>query len=184
MDTKQSCHRREFVGLAGGFAALSMIGSPPNLKGATSEPFRRVVTGIDPSGQSMIVSDGQVSDAACFFSPGQAAGCDLWMERAVPVDLDDQTDPMADYSMQSWPPPGGVILRTLTWEPGYSYPMHRSDTVDFIIVITGQLELVLENGSTMLAAGDSVVQRGTNHAWRVVGDEPCTFVAVLLSSVS
>ena len=184
MDIKQSCQRREFMALAGGFAALSMVGSPGPLQGEASQPFRRVVTGIDPSGQSMIVSDGQVPDAACFSSPGQAAGCDLWMERAVPVDLDDHSDPMADYSMQSWPPPGGVIVRTLTWEPGYSYPMHRSDTVDFISVITGQLELVLENGSTVLTTGDTVVQRGTNHAWRVVGDEPCTFVAVLLSAVS
>jgi mannose-6-phosphate isomerase-like protein (cupin superfamily) len=184
MDINQSCHRREFMAFAGGFAALSMVGSPRNLQGVSSKPFRRVVTGVNPAGQSTIVSDGQVPDAACFSSPGQATGCDLWLEKTVPVDLDDQSDPMADYSLQSWPPPGGVIVRTLTWEPGYSYPMHRSDTVDFIFVISGQLELVLEDGSTVLAPGDSVVQRGTNHAWRVVGDEPCSFVAVLLSAVS
>ncbi len=105
------------------------------------------------------------------------------MEKAIPVNLLDQSDPRVDYSMQSWPPLGGVIARTSTWEPGYSYRMHRSDTVDFVFVISGQLELILEDDSTVLVPGDSVVQRGTNHAWRVVGDEPCTFTAVLLSAV-
>jgi len=132
----------------------------------------------------MIVSDGPVPDAASYSTPGQARGSDLWMEKAIPANLLDQSDPMADYSMQSWPPLGGVIARILTWEPGYSYPMHRSDTIDFLFVISGEIELILEDGSTVLESGDCAVQRGTNHAWRVVGDQPCTFVAVLLSAVS
>jgi len=123
-----------------------------------------------------------VPAAARFSKPGESSGCDLWLESAVPVNTFDQGDPMADYSMQAWPPLGGVIARTATWEPGFSFPMHRSDTIDFVFVISGQLELILEDGSTVLESGDCVVQRGTNHAWRVVGTEPCTIAAVLLSA--
>jgi mannose-6-phosphate isomerase-like protein (cupin superfamily) len=184
MDVKQDCDRRDFLGVAGGLAALSVMGGPCKLQQASPQRFRRVVTGVNPSGQSTIVDDGQVADGACFSRPGRQSGCDLWMEKAVPVDVLDESDPMADYSMQAWPPPGGVIVRIGAWEPGFSYPMHKSDTLDFMFIISGQMELILEDGSTVLASGDTIVQRGTNHAWRVVGDEPCTFAGVLLSAVS
>jgi quercetin dioxygenase-like cupin family protein len=69
-----------------------------------------------------------------------------------------------------------------TWEPGFIYPMHRSDTIDFVFIISGQLELILEEGTTVLRSGETVVQCGTNHAWRVVGNEPCTFAAVLIDA--
>jgi quercetin dioxygenase-like cupin family protein len=69
-----------------------------------------------------------------------------------------------------------------TWEAGFMYPMHRSDTIDFVFIISGQLELILEEGSTVLRSGETVVQRGTNHAWRVVGNEPCTFAAVMIDA--
>jgi mannose-6-phosphate isomerase-like protein (cupin superfamily) len=123
-----------------------------------------------------------VPEAARFSTPGKASGCDLWLEETVPVDFSDQSDPIADYSVQMWPPTGGVIIRTITWQPGFSYPMHRSDTVDVMFVISGQLELIVEDGSAVLGPGDCIVQRGTTHAWRVVGAEPCTFAGVLLSA--
>jgi quercetin dioxygenase-like cupin family protein len=184
MDMKHDYDRREFMAFAGGLATLSIAARPSDPQEASPQLFRRVVTGVNSSGHSTIVSDGQVTDTACFSRPGQYAGCDLWMEEAVPADVLDQSDPMVDYSLQSSPPPGGVIVRALTYEPGFSYPMHRTDTLDFIFVISGQLELILEDGSTVLNSGETLVQRGTAHAWRVVGDEPCTFVAVALSAVS
>jgi quercetin dioxygenase-like cupin family protein len=68
-----------------------------------------------------------------------------------------------------------------TWQPGFSYRMHRTPTVDFIVIVSGQLELLLDDGSVRLKPGDSVVQRGTSHGWRVIGKEPCTFAGVLVS---
>lgn len=182
MDVKHTCQRRKFLVGAGGFAAFSILGATCMGKEGSPQPARRVVTGVNSSGKSVIASDGPVPVAARFGKAGEASGCDLWMEKKVPVDLLDQRDPMADYSIQAWPPPGGVIVRSFTWEPGFSYPMHRSDTIDFIFVISGKLELILEDGSTVLERGDCVVQRGTNHAWRVVGAEPCTFAGVALSA--
>jgi mannose-6-phosphate isomerase-like protein (cupin superfamily) len=60
--------------------------------------------------------------------------------------------------------------------------MHRTPTVDLLVVVSGSLELILETGSVSLGSGDCLVQRGTQHAWRVQGDQPCTFAAVFLPS--
>ena len=179
---KHDCDRREFMAFAGGFAALSIAGTPGDLQAEVPQPFRRVVTGVNPSGESTILSDGQVNDVACSSMPGQASGCGMWMENAVPVNLLDQSDPMDSDVLSPLPPPGGVLVGAVTYEPGFSYPMHQTETLDFLFVISGQLELILEDGSTVLSSGDTLVQRGTNHAWRVVGDEPCTFISVLLSA--
>jgi mannose-6-phosphate isomerase-like protein (cupin superfamily) len=182
MDINRTCQRREFLTGAGGFVAFSILGTTAAGSGTSAQPARRVVTGVNSSGKSAVISDGPVPNAARFSGPGEASGCDLWIEKAVPVNILDQGDPIADYSAQAWPPYGGVIARTLTWNPGVSYPMHRSDTIDIMFIISGRLELILEDGSTILEPGDCIVQRGTNHAWRVVGTEPCTFAGVLLSA--
>jgi len=50
MDMKHDCHRREFLAFAGGFAALSIVGSPRGVQGASPQPFRRVVTGVTHRG--------------------------------------------------------------------------------------------------------------------------------------
>jgi quercetin dioxygenase-like cupin family protein len=183
VDMSRTCERRDFLVGAGGFAAFTLFGALGEAQGRSPQPARRVVTGVNVGGKSAVVSDGPVPEAARFSTPGEASGCDLWMEKSVPADIQDQIDPMADYSVQAWPPPGGVTARTITWQPGFSYPMHRSDTIDILFVISGELELILEDGSTVLKPGDCVVQRGTNHAWRVVGEQPCTFAGVLISAV-
>jgi quercetin dioxygenase-like cupin family protein len=54
--------------------------------------------------------------------------------------------------------------------------------MDVIVVTSGAMELVLETGSTIVRAGDVVIQRGTPHAWRPVGKEPCTFVSILVDA--
>ena len=144
-------------------------------------PGRRVVTDVNASGKSVVVSDGPIPSNATWSEPGMRGG-DLWVVKGVPVNLTDQSDPMAGYTVQSWPSPGGAIVRMATWEPGFMFPMHRSDTIDFLTIISGQLELILEESSTVLRPGETVVQRGTNHAWRVVGTEPCTWVAVLIDA--
>lgn len=58
--------------------------------------------------------------------------------------------------------------------------MHLTQTVDFIILIKGKVRLLLDDDERILSAGDVVVQRGTNHAWVCIGDEPALLVAVLI----
>jgi len=60
--------------------------------------------------------------------------------------------------------------------------MHRTRTVDYIIVLKGEIYAVMEKGATLLRAGDVLVQRGTTHSWSVRGSEPCIVAAVLVSA--
>ncbi len=70
----------------------------------------------------------------------------------------------------------------ITWLPGFEFPKHRSDTLDILFVIAGQIELLLDEGATIVRSGDTVIQCGTNHGWRVIGNEPCTFAGVLIDA--
>jgi quercetin dioxygenase-like cupin family protein len=60
--------------------------------------------------------------------------------------------------------------------------MHRTSTVDYIIVLKGEIYAILDKSETLLKAGDVLVQRGTNHSWSVRGHEPCIIAAVLVSA--
>ncbi len=60
--------------------------------------------------------------------------------------------------------------------------MHRTSTVDYAVVLKGEIHAVMERGETLLRAGDILVQRGTNHSWSVRGDEPCMVAFVLVSA--
>ena len=141
-------------------------------------PGRRVVTGVDANGKSTVVLDGLVPPGARFNSPG-AIGHAMWRTAPGPVDLTDGTDPMELFSLENdwYPPPGGTGAVLITWESGFEYPMHATDTLDVVFIVSGRVELVLESGATMLGPGECVVQRGTAHGWRVVGDEPLTLCA-------
>ncbi|MBP6772565.1 MAG: cupin domain-containing protein [Gemmatimonadaceae bacterium] len=77
-----------------------------------------------------------------------------------------------------------MIGRLITWAPGFQYPVHTTPTLDFGVIVSGRLELILDTGSTILTPGDVVIQRGTAHGWRVVGDEPCTWAVILIDAQS
>ena len=143
---------------------------------------RRVVTAVNKAGKSVIASDGPIPKDASFSEAGVGSGGDHWIVSRVPVDLTNQRDALQGYTIKSWPSPGEVIARMITWLPGFEFPMHRSDTLDIFFVIAGQIELLLDEGATVMHPGDTVIQCGTNHGWRVVGDGPCTIAGVLIDA--
>ena len=176
----KTIERRGFLGVVS-TSTLAMLTRADRVRAAQQPRLhRRVVTGVNDAGMSIVTSDGP--------APLEGAWgvdvADLWLLNHVPVDLSDSRDPIAGYKKQAWPPAGGVIVRTGTWHPGFSIRIHRSATIDFLFVISGRVELLLDESSVTLGSGDCVVQRGTNHGWRVVGDEPCTWGVVLLAAKS
>ena len=75
----------------------------------------------------------------------------------------------------------GTIIRIVDLEPRSRSPLHRTETIDYGIVLAGHVTLVLDDGSeTPLATGDVIVQRGTDHAWVNPMDEPARMVFVLV----
>jgi len=180
-------------------ALLASIACAHQLRPVPSAPFRRVVTGFDASGKSVITWDGPVpareqtrwSEKALAKMPllRSISRNGLWVFSSIPADLSEPRDPLGAELRSHGraglqPPQGGVTADVFRFEPRGGYPMHTTATVDLIVVVSGAMELVMEGGSTIVRAGDVVVQRGTPHAWKVVGDEPCVFVSVLADAVN
>ncbi|HEX3802349.1 MAG TPA: cupin domain-containing protein [Solirubrobacteraceae bacterium] len=80
------------------------------------------------------------------------------------------------------PAPGGTIFRIATHQPGEQVPVHATATVDYVVVLSGELVLLVGGQEIVLQAGDTVVQQATPHGWANRSSEPCTVAAVLLST--
>lgn len=143
---------------------------------------RRVVTGVNAAGKSSIISDGFVPKNATYSDPKQFEMNTLWVEYQVPVAFDKQPDTLDGYAFKFDPSFGGFKVYFITFEPSYKPFFHQTNTIDFLFIISGKIELLVEGGSTILSSGDSVIQRGTQHAWRVIGEEPCRVAAIMVSA--
>jgi quercetin dioxygenase-like cupin family protein len=124
---------------------------------------RRVVTGHDERGVSVFASDGPVPVVRT--APDGALFCEIWGTIAMPAPVAAaEPDPTLD-ALSVPPAPNGTKIRINVFPPGAVSPMHRTQSVDYGIVLSGEVVLVLDDSETVLRAGDVVVQRGTNHRW-------------------
>ena len=168
---------------------------------------RRVLTGHDAAGRSTFIADGpapNVKEMPHF--PGLAL-TDLWETSGAPASNAGDGD-AASRPVRLEPPKNGTILRIVEFPPDSTRPrgadgsagfeaigashvqdkasadpmMHKTSTVDYIIVLKGEIYAVMETGEKLLRAGDILVQRGTNHSWSVRGSEPCIVAAELVSA--
>jgi quercetin dioxygenase-like cupin family protein len=143
-----------------------------------ARPPRRVVTGHDTAGRGVVVSAGpaavsrQVADGASFF--------ELWATAATPAPIAATEPEPVSESDPVGPPAGGTRVRVVVMPPGTRSPMHRTESVDYGIVLEGTLTLVLDGGETTVGPGDLVVQRGTDHAWENRGEAIVRMLFVLL----
>jgi mannose-6-phosphate isomerase-like protein (cupin superfamily) len=147
---------------------------------------RRVVTGHDSSGRSVILSDGPSPVVRTLPDDG-VTFAEIWQTEAVPALLTarEALEP-TDRSHSIPPPPGGTRIRLNEFQPGFldsrglQSPIHRTETVDYGIVLEGEITLILDDVETALRAGDVVVQRGTDHAWANRGSVPCRIAFILI----
>ncbi len=124
---------------------------------------RRVVTGHDPAGLSVFTADGAVPVATT--APDGAHFYEIWATPGSPAPVAaDEPDPTVG-ALTVPPPPGGTKIRINEFPPGAASPVHRTQSVDYGIVLSGEVVLVLDADETTLRAGDVAVQRGTSHRW-------------------
>lgn len=144
-----------------------------------TSPFRRIVTTHDEQGLSVIRAIDTLTPS--LIDSGDAAFQLVWATPTVPVDLNDGTDGMLPAGKTLH---GGSVIRIVDMLPGRASPLHRSWSIDYGIVLSGILELELDDGSvTALSAGDIVVQRATNHLWRNPSpDQVCRIVFILIEA--
>jgi quercetin dioxygenase-like cupin family protein len=139
---------------------------------------RRIVTGHDASGKSIVVSDGPTPKT---LDVGTAAFHEIWITDQTPAPIAATEPEPTDRPVRTPPPPNGVMVRFTEMAPGAESPMHRTETVDVGVVLEGETSLLLDDGSeTRVGQGDVVVQRGTNHAWANRSQRPSRMVFVLI----
>jgi quercetin dioxygenase-like cupin family protein len=139
---------------------------------------RRIVTGHDASGRSIVLSDAPTPKT---LDVGTAAFHEVWITDATPAPIGaDEAEP-TDRPVRTPPPANGVMVRFTEMAPAAESPMHRTETVDVGVVLEGETWLLLDDGSeTRVGVGDAVVQRGTNHAWANRSDRPVRMLFVLI----
>ena len=148
---------------------------------AMSEKFRRLVTGHDIDGRAVFRSIDQLQPT--LIQSGDAAMSTSWTTGEVPVDLNDETegrDRNAGLTLD-----GGSVIRVCDMMPGGVSPFHRTNSIDYGIVLYGQVELELDDGAIEICSpGDVIVQRGTIHLWRNPSEtQICRIIFVLTESI-
>lgn len=143
-----------------------------------SSAFRRVVTGHDAAGRAIVTIDEQITPAP--IPSGDAAFALIWTSPTLPVDNNDDHDGAlrpAGLTLH-----GGSVVRMVAMLPGGVSPMHRSNSLDYGVILSGAVELELDDGAvTLLGPGDVVVQRGTIHAWRNPSSDTPTRILFVLT---
>lgn len=183
------------------------------MPGAEIQRFRRVVTGHNAAGQSIITSDATSPHIMPIMDQPNFAVTDFWKTLATPADNSGNTeaDP-CKLPIQVAPPAAGSVFRVVQFPPdrdwaakaaalGGSIPidetaksaskggsvrhahMHRTRSIDYAIVLSGEIWAVMDEGETKLVAGDVLIQRGTNHAWANRSGEPCVIAFVLIDAL-
>lgn len=140
---------------------------------------QRVVTGHDSSGKATIASEDFAGTR--MVPTGDAAFLLIWATDSVPANNNDSAGDPRDRSIGLIDK--GSVIRIVDVLPGKESPMHRTSSIDYGIVLSGEIELELDDGSTTtVRQGGIIVQRGTNHLWRNRTDAPCRIVFVLIEA--
>ena len=148
---------------------------------------RRVVTGHDASGKAIVASDEVMNGVSAPARP-YISRCEIWSTDKMPVDNSEGAAAAAQRKgfvvRHNYVGSGqGTVLRITEFAPGAPKFMHRTETVDYAILLEGECDLELDDGKTVhLKQGDIVVQRGTMHAWVNNGSVPCVFAFILIDA--
>lgn len=156
---------------------------------------RYIVTGVE-AGKSKIIHDGVVKNVIEDI-PGLVIA-DVWATDTMPIDLNREvqlestlfpkTPKNGSFFRYVCIPPDTELFQHLPAalqqnNPETPHPlMHKTATLDYIIILSGELYLIMDEGETLLKPGDIVIQRGTNHAWSNRSKEPCIQLAILLDA--
>jgi len=141
--------------------------------------IRRVVTGHTADGRAKVEVD-EIAKNVISNRPGASSSV-IWSTKGFPVDNDGFHDPTS--ALFKTTVENGTVFRVVRYQPGVAPRNHRTDSIDYAIVISGAIEMELDDGVVVkLKAGDVLVQRGTMHNWVNRGSEDCVIAFVLISA--
>lgn len=139
---------------------------------------RRVITGHGADGRAIIAIDEVCKDLRSG-RPG-ATACNVWTTEGFPANNDGSDD--ASRRQVATTLKNGTIFRVIEFAPGVARRNHRTDSIDYITVMSGAIDMELDDSVVHLKAGDVMVQRGTMHNWVNRGAEPCVLAVVLVDA--
>jgi quercetin dioxygenase-like cupin family protein len=143
--------------------------------------IQRVVTGHDAQGRAVFKSEDVTPTK--MIPSGDASFLLIWTTETVPADNNDETDGRlrdAGLTLNQ-----GSVIRIVDMLPGKESPMHRTNSIDYGIVLSGEVELELDDGAKRtVRQGGIIIQRGTNHLWRNVTDKPARLAFVLIEAAA
>lgn len=147
---------------------------------------RRIVTGHTPEGKSTVLYDSSMplleADRAAGARQEDRAGAAsavIWTTQG-PVDNDDPSD--SALRQVGTAESDGTVFRIVRYAPGVAPRHHRTNSIDYAVVMSGSMEMELDNETVRLNEGDVLVQRGTIHNWVNNGTEPCVIAFVLVGA--
>jgi quercetin dioxygenase-like cupin family protein len=128
-------------------------------------PIRRVVTGHDEGHVAKVLLDEPATNAK--HPQAGLVSTMMWCTEGAPaaIPIGEQPEDMGARVLGTAPPRNGTRFAVIDFPPGNQPHMHRTETIDYVIVIEGEIEMDMDASSVKLKAGDIMIQRGTNHAW-------------------
>lgn len=146
-------------------------------------PIRRVVTGHDASNVAKVLMDAPATNWKSS-SPGTVSTL-IWSIDRTPADISvgETIEDLGARILGTAPPANGSRFAVIDFPPGNRGRMHRTETIDYVIVIAGEIDMDMDQSTVHLQAGDVMVQRGTNHSWVNRGSAPARLAFVLIDAV-
>jgi quercetin dioxygenase-like cupin family protein len=141
---------------------------------------RRVITGHDANGKAIAKIDEVVKNVR-EGRPGAMAHA-IWTTEGFPANNDSQEDAGARPVQTTLP--GGTIFRVIEFKPGVQARNHRTDSIDYIVVMDGEIDMEMDGTTVHIKAGDVMVQRGTIHNWINNGTKSCILAVILIDAKS
>lgn len=170
--------------------------------------IRRVVTGHNANGVATVISDGPATSILSRPNRPGVTLANLWQNDTTPAAMERHDDPV-EGPLILHPPADGAVFRIVQFDPedpealakldgkaafaemgagdtvvaNARHPfMHRTNSLDYSVVLTGEIYMMMDEEEYLLKAGDVVVQQGTNHAWSNRGTEPCQIAFILIDA--
>ena len=140
--------------------------------------IRRIVTGHDANGKAKVLIDEPVKNVISL-RPGAESSV-IWFNDTLPANNDGNEDPSGKKIATTVD--CGAVFRVISFAPGVTPRNHRTDSLDYAVVMAGEIDMVLDDETVRLRAGDVMVQRGTVHNWINNGSVPCVIAFVLISA--
>jgi hypothetical protein len=171
--------------------------------------IRRLVSGHNAEGKSIFLSDTTVSPPGNRRTAAGTAVVELWQTDTMPADNTGDKDP-TDHPFRLPPPPNGTVCRVVEYPPdqqrfaamsgkdwaadaatqGYKRDagnarhggFHKTDTIDYAIVIEGEIYALMDEGEKLMNTGDFLIQRGTSHSWANRSDKIARIAFILIDA--